>query len=237
MDEPTPVPQPTPARSFQNTKAFIIVPIILIIIVIAAGSFLLLNKQGSTSSVSTSIASAANSTTIVTSSINSGSSCPCLSAQQFKQILNISAAKSQTAIFNVTFAQNNSALSKLQSHNPEANKTALPAAIQDNLTEAWIVSYNALSAGSSTEVVMKSSNINGFINYFNSETTSSSSEIPIGNINGFHYLYLAFPLFGINTITIEGYTNDYIIVFGLGAPINTTIESANAIASKISNST
>ena len=103
----------------------------------------------------------------------------------------------------------------------------------NNITEAWMETYNASANASDTEMVLKSSDINAFASYLSSQVNSSGINVSMSAVNGFHYVYFSIPIFGVNIIAIQGYKDGYIIGFGLDAPSDTVLASENAMASEL----
>ena len=267
--EPAPVPQPQvqqPAQpqapqpqkaggSFQNSKAFLIIPLVLIILVIAGGSYLILNKSSAaTTSIppaSTSIAAAgAASTTVSPGGVtgpSTGAHCPCLSKEQIRTMLNDSPASSANARFNV------SPMLTKDEYLAEANKTGssgfgASSYLLDNMTGLWAATYNnsrtmQTTYGSETvpdsvtEVVIlfSASSAQSIYNHYIAELHNSSSNvtIPSGSVGGFSFSNLNFSFLGSTTDILVGYRSNYFVLLALSTT-NNGVYSGNQIAAAVS---
>lgn len=246
--DPQPVqvtsPISQPVQPSKSHPLFMIASTVLLVVISIGGGLILLNRHGTTVSSSVSITYTTTSVTpsnavpiISTTTIKSASaagiglksvtnaSCPCLSKQQLKQMLNQSATNGN-AVFDVFFAPNNTVVRALQANTSFGGIAPLPSGILNNMTEGWEVIYATGIGGTAVETVMKSSNITRFADYMGSLGSSTST----GTTNGLYYHYTGIRT---NTVAVEGYKGDYVIRLLLSSPAGGISASENAILNGI----
>lgn len=214
------------------------------ILIIAVGAFALIRPSHASTTASSSASSSVpttystvTSTVLPSINVSNAPTYRCLTGQQLEQILNVSANASQHAIFNTAFARNNTAFQNNIASAPASeypDVAILPANITDYISDGCAVSYNASNTSTSqishvAEEVLKSSDMNGIMSYFNPDTQTISTS------NGLRYFYIQSNLFTVNATVIEGYKDSYLVLFVMAANASTITASANAIASEISN--
>ncbi len=227
-------PVPTPKKKLP-IKYLAIGIVAILVMAVGASTFLKPSRTLTTSSSSSS-SSVQTTYSTVTSTIPSiiNSTCPCFTEQQLAQLLNVSTNAKKSAVFNVTFAPNNTAVMAIKT------RQLVPSGLLTNVTEAWVIFYNTSAfspLSSAAEEVLKSSNISWFVSHLNYEVNYSNHSVRLRTINGFHYLSQQSNLSGANSTIFVGYKDDYIITFLMYVATNKTVASANEIASEISNST
>jgi hypothetical protein len=159
---PDPMAAAKPKMSFQDSKAFIYIPLILIVIVVVGGTFLIINKSGSasqgssTSMITTSTINSSssvqkppssyisstissNTSSVSTTTIVQSSPCHCLSLAQIEAIFNGSVAYKNTTSANLNVTSET--ISSLRQSSGPLYPSQAPTYILDNITSSWSIAY------------------------------------------------------------------------------------------------
>ncbi len=254
LPAPPAPPQPQVAKkpehkSFQNSKAFVIIPLLLIIVVLIGGYFLITTKPvpTTTTTASSTIAAVPNRTTTVASTTitnvsasNSSSGCPCLKEGQVQTLLNDSKAYASNALFNVSLE---TGLASIKSAHPNLATVfnSLPANTTSGITRGWFLSYNSTANATTKEafqqqVLESSSNTADFCSSYASSLSAAGqlSDVHLINIaNGFAYSYINGTIGPYYSLSLVGCKANYIVIVSLLKPTNSIVPTA-AIADQIS---
>lgn len=210
-------PMPPSHRPFQDTKAFIIIPLVLIVVIIGIGAFLITNKGHSaaltsSSTLPTTSLNGQSSTITQSSTVNPTTSisnnqanvtCPCMTKTQI------------IALFNDSYTAQSSAIYSTRSSTNFSNDSSLPQPLFNSLVKKWYVKYNGPGNqghnSSFSETIIKSTDAAGLYNYeLNYSLSHSNATHSQGTTyTGFNYTY-----WGLTVKNDSGAEANYAIVIG-----------------------